>query len=104
MRIIFILFTLFYVLPLLASAAVYWLSARESDWRSADRSSVRWLPPAQRMAAAGVRVFSSRTVSWRGILATHSWVVIKDADAPRYERFDYTAWGAPIWKDRFVPD
>jgi hypothetical protein len=104
MRIVLILFMLLYMLPLVASAAVYWLSARETDWRSADRSSMRWLPPAQRLPEAVVRVFSARTVSWRGILATHSWVVIKDAHAPAYERFDYTAWGAPIWKDRFVPD
>jgi len=104
MRIIFILFMLFYVLPIVASAAVYWFGERDSDWRSADRSSMRWLPPAQQMPAAVVRVFSARTVSWRGILATHSWVVIKDAGAPAYERFDYTAWGGPIWKDRFAPD
>lgn len=51
-----------------------------------------------------MRVFSARTVSWRGIIATHAWIVIKDAQASAYERFDYTAWGTPIWKDRFVPD
>jgi hypothetical protein len=104
MRIIFILFALFYLLPLVASVVFYRLRARNIDWRSADRSSMRWLPPAQRMPAAVVRVFSAPTVSWRGALATHSWVVIKDAGAPAYERFDYTAWGAPIWKDRFVAD
>ena len=104
MRILFILFMLFYVLPMVASAAFYWLRAPDVDWRSADRSSMRWLPPPQRLTVAVVRVFSARTVSWRGIAATHSWVVIKDAGAPAYERFDYTAWGGPIWKDRFVPD
>jgi Protein of unknown function (DUF3750) len=24
--------------------------------------------------------------------------------ADRYTRFDYTAWGEPIWVDRFIPD
>jgi hypothetical protein len=104
MRTIFILFALFYLLPVVASVALHRLRAWDVDWRSADRSSMRWLPPAQRMPAAVVRVFSAPTVSWRGALATHSWVVIKDAGAPAYERFDYTAWGAPIWKDRFAPD
>ena len=51
-----------------------------------------------------MRIFSARTVSWRGIVATHSWVVIKELRGAAYERFDYTAWGGPIWKDRFVPD
>jgi hypothetical protein len=104
MRIAFFVFLLFYVLPVVASAALYRFRARDVDWRSANRSSMRWLPPAPRMPAAVVRVFSAPTVSWRGALATHSWVVIKDAGAPSYERFDYTAWGGPIWKDRFAPD
>ena len=43
-------------------------------------------------------------MSWRGILATHSWIVVKEAGASAYQRFDYTAWGQPIWIDRFVPD
>jgi hypothetical protein len=53
---------------------------------------------------AVVRIFSARTVSWRGIIATHSWIVIKDENARAYQRFDYTAWGEPIWVDRFAPD
>jgi hypothetical protein len=104
MRVIFILFLLFYVLPVVASVVLYRFRARDVDWRSADRSSMRWLPPAHRMPVAVVRIFSAPTVSWRGSLASHSWVVIKDSFAPAYERFDYTAWGGPIWKDRFAPD
>ena len=98
------LFLLFYVLPTIASVVLYRRAARDLDWRSADRSSMRWLPPPQRLPTAVVRVYSARTVSWRGSLASHSWLVIKDAAAPTYERFDYTAWGGPIWKDRFAPD
>jgi Protein of unknown function (DUF3750) len=51
-----------------------------------------------------VRIFSARTVRWRGIVATHSWIVLKSASAASYSRFDYTAWGEPIWVDRFIPD
>src|SRR5579862_834872 len=99
-----ILFCGLFILPPLASAAIYYFIARGSDWRTADRSSAQLLPPAADMPAAVVRILSARTVSWRGILATHSWIVIKDSGALRYERFDYTAWGTPIWKDRFVAD
>ena len=104
LRMILLLFTCFYLLPVLASAALYYARGPDDDWRSADRSSVGLLPPPGRMPAAVVRIFSARTVSWRGVLATHSWVVIKDAGTPAYERFDYVAWGGPIWKNRFVPD
>jgi hypothetical protein len=98
-----IVFALVYLVPIAISAALYALKGRHLDWRSADRSSARLLAPASSNGEAAVRIFSARTVSWRGIIATHSWVVIKESGGP-YERFDYTAWGGPIWKDRFVPD
>ncbi|MEH3147386.1 MAG: DUF3750 domain-containing protein [Methylobacterium frigidaeris] len=96
-------FGLVYLAPIIISAALY-LLRRRGDWRLADRSSAGLLPPADRTPGAVVRVFSARVVSWRGIVATHSWVVIKEAGARAYQRFDYTAWGTPIWIDRFVPD
>jgi Protein of unknown function (DUF3750) len=104
MRFIFAFFILFYLLPIAASAGLYWFRGKDMDWRAADRTSASLLPPARQMPMAVVRIFSARTVSWRGAVATHSWVVIKDAYAVAYERFDYTAWGSPIWKDRFTPD
>jgi hypothetical protein len=96
-------FVLVFVAPVALSAVLY-LSQNRGDWRSADRSSTGLLPPASGQADAVVRIFSARTVSWRGIVATHSWIVIKEPGARAYQRFDYTAWGQPIWVDRFVPD
>jgi hypothetical protein len=103
-RVLVLLFLTLYVLPIGISAGLYYLRQGRDDWRSADRSSVGLLPGAREQRQAIVRVFSARTVSWRGIVATHSWVVLKKAGASAYERFDYTAWGEPIWRDRFVPD
>lgn len=51
-----------------------------------------------------VRVFAARTVRWRGIFAVHTWIVVKERGAPRYTRYDYTAWGEPIRVDGFAPD
>ena len=93
-----------FILPVIISAAAYAVRGRDIEWRSADRSSAGLLPSAAKHPAAAVRIFSARTVSWRGIVATHSWIVIKSAGAPAYRRFDYTAWGTPIWIDRFVAD
>jgi hypothetical protein len=94
----------FFIVPVVASAVLYLMDDRVTDWRTADRSSAGLLPPPEKHHEAVVRIFSARTVRWRGIVATHSWIVVKEADAPTYSRFDYTAWGDPIWVDRFVPD
>ena len=95
---------LIFIAPVLISAGLYTLRNRGVEWRSADRSSAGLLPPAAAHPDAVVRVFSARTVSWRGIVATHCWIVVKERGAHAYARFDYTAWGTPIWVDRFVAD
>jgi hypothetical protein len=99
-----VFFIIFYLVPVAISAGIYYFRDQNVDWRSADRSSIGLLRSAHEHKDAVVRIFSARTVSWRGIVATHSWVVIKDRDAGAYQRFDYTAWGEPIWVDRFAPD
>ena len=97
------LFIAFYLLPIGVSATRYWLDGTGAGWRTADRSSIGVLPPAQDRAAA-VRIFAAQTVRWRGIFATHSWIVIKTADATSYTRYDYTAWGDPVRLNGFEPD
>ncbi len=89
--------------PIAFRAALYW-RVPSLDWRSADRSSAGLLPPAAGNRDAAVRIFAARTVSWRGIFAVHSWIVLKNPGASAYERYDLTAWGDPIRRDGFDPD
>lgn len=102
-RIVLLTFAVVFLAPVAVSAALYWMRER-GDWRLADRSSAGLLPAVATNPGAVVRIFSARTVSWRGIVASHSWIVIKGPGEHAYRRFDYTAWGEPIWIDRFVPD
>ena len=76
-------------------AALYW-RAPAFDWRGADRSATGLLPAARLHPEAAVRVYAAPTVSWRGIVAVHCWLVLKEAGAQRYDRYDLTAWGDPI--------
>ena len=97
------LFVIFYLLPIGISATRYWLDGTGAGWRTADRSSIGVLPPVGSKAAV-VRIFSAQTVRWRGIFATHSWIVFKSAGETGYTRYDYTAWGDPIRLNGFEPD
>ena len=69
MRGFLLLFVLLFPVPVLASTVLYLVHGKGADWRSADRSSSGLLPPAGRRREALVRIFSARTVSWRGIVA-----------------------------------
>jgi len=90
--------------PLIVSGIGYLLGDRKNNWRTADRSSAGLLPDASKHLDAVIRVYAARTVRWRGIFAIHSWIVVKERAAPRYTRYDYTAWGEPIRVDGFAPD
>jgi hypothetical protein len=92
------------VLPIGVSALNYLLGDRAANWQTADRSSAGLLPAPSDHPDALVRVFAARTVRWRGIFAVHSWIVVKPQNAPRYTRYDYTAWGEPIRINGFAAD
>jgi hypothetical protein len=91
-------------LPIALSGIFFLLGERQGNWRTADRSSAGLLPEASQHPDAVIRVYAARTVRWRGIFAVHCWIVVKEQDAPRYTRYDYTAWGDPIRMDGFVAD
>jgi hypothetical protein len=92
------------VSPIAVSALEYLFGDRSLDWQSADRSSAGLLPSPAQHPQALVRVYAARTVRWRGIFAVHSWIVVKEASATSYTRYDYTAWGEPIRVNGFAPD
>lgn len=104
MRKFVLVLLLLLVVPIGASAVKYWFGDRSVDWQSADRSSAGLLPAPEAHPEALVRIFAARTVRWRGIFAVHTWVVVKARNAPRYTRYDYTAWGEPIRVNGFAAD
>jgi uncharacterized protein DUF3750 len=99
-----LIFALLIFVPVALSAIKYLLGGRRGNWQAADRSSAGLLPSASQHPDAVIRVYAARTVHWRGIFAVHSWIVVKERDARRYTRYDYTAWGEPIRIDGFAPD
>lgn len=94
-----------FLLPL-ATHALWWNAkgGRAESWSSADWSSAGILPPASAAPEAMVRVYAARVGRWRGIFAHHSWVVVKEAGAARYTRYDVVGWGPPVRTDAYAPD
>lgn len=101
---VLIAFFVAFLLPLIISAALHVTGDYDRDWRNADRSSAGLLKPAAQTPEAVIRIFAARTVRWRGIFASHCWIVIKAPGAEAYTRYDYTAWGEPIRVNGFAAD
>jgi hypothetical protein len=102
-RMLLAAFVVLFLLPLAASAALYAVKPDRGTWQTADRSSAGLLPSAGNGEAV-VRIYSARTVRWRGIFATHSWIVVKAAGDKAYTRWDKMGWGEPIRVNGFVAD
>lgn len=103
-RILLLAFLVLFAAPLALSALLYALDGQAAGWRTADRSSAGLLRPAGEQREAAVRVFAARTVRWKGIFATHCWIVVKPKGATAYTRYDYTAWGEPVRVNGFAAD
>jgi len=93
-----------FLLPLAARAALTAFENRPQSWRDADWSSIGSLPPATSHPAARILVMSARTGRWKGIFATHSWVVLKRENARAWTRYDVVGWGNPVRTNGWAPD
>jgi hypothetical protein len=103
-RSIFQLFLFAFLLPLIAYG-IWWTSKPHADnWATADWSSAKLLPPARSEPAATVTVYCAPTGRWKGVFAVHTWIVIKEADADRYTRYDVAGWSQPIKVNEWAPD
>jgi hypothetical protein len=85
-----------FLLPVVARATAFALSDHPRSFRDADWSSIGSLPPAAEHPQARLLVLSGRTGGWKGVLAVHSWIVIKRPNARRWTRFDVVGWGNPV--------
>jgi hypothetical protein len=98
-------FVLVFLAPL-AGHALWWQTRDDlaPSRARADWSSAGLLPPPAAALGASVRIYAARTGRWRGIFAHHSWIVVKEANARRYTRFDKVGWGSPVRTDGWPAD
>jgi hypothetical protein len=47
---------------------------------------------------------TGRTGGWKGVVAVHSWVVFKRANARNWTRYDVVGWGSPVRRNGWDPD
>ena len=90
----------------LGAHAVWWAMRDDvaPSWRAADWSSAQLLPKASEAPQAIVAVYAARVGRWRGIFAHHTWVVVKEAGASDYTRYDKVGWGSPVRTNGWVAD
>jgi hypothetical protein len=97
-----------FVLPVVVSACML---GRDGGvpWYQARRDSTGMAPDPATTTEAVIQVYAARAVSWRGIVAVHTWITVKPTGASRFTRYEVVgfgvAGGAPAVRvDRTGPD
>ena len=87
---------LVFIVPVFVHAGLWLAEERPRNWHSADWSSAGILPPARAEPEASIRVLAARTGGLKGIVAVHTWLVLKRPNASAYDRYDVVGWGNPV--------
>ncbi|MCB1471500.1 MAG: DUF3750 domain-containing protein [Rhodobiaceae bacterium] len=95
-------FALLYLLPVGVAAGMWFAQDRPMSWRQADWSSSGQL--AAPGEAAEIRVYTARAGRYKGIVAVHSWLLVKQRGARAYDRYEVVGWGDPVRRNAYVPD
>ena len=83
----------------LAAGGCSTLERTRGSWWELSREPSGQAPDPATTPEAVVQVYAARTVGWRGLLAVHSWIAVKQSGASSYTRYEVMGWGV----DRGAP-
>ena len=93
-----------FLLPVVARAALFAMGDAPRSYRDADWSSTGTLPAASANKEARILVMTGTAGAWKGVLAVHSWIVLKRKDADAWTRYDVVGWGSPLRTNNWPVD
>jgi hypothetical protein len=97
-------FLAIFLLPVFAGAGALAYRGGPTHWSQWNRNVVSELPPATEHPQARVMVMSGRTRGWKGVVAVHSWIVVKGENETAWRRYDVAGWGRPVRLNWWPPD
>lgn len=92
MQLILLIVLAWILVPVLVSYVRY--TAPAYSWSNAPRHSSGLAPDPKDHREAVVQIYNARAFSWRGIFATHPWIVVKRTGAEAYKRYEVVGWGS----------
>ena len=87
-----VLFLLLFILPHLWTAGLVYGGSFQ-HWSQARWDSSGLAPAATTTPDPVVQVYAARAWGWKGVFAVHSWIALKRAGAPAFERYEVVGWG-----------
>ena len=97
-------FLAIFLLPVFAGAGALAYRGGPTHWSQWDRAITSQMPAASQHPEARILVMTGRTRGWKGVVAVHSWIVIKGKDDRTWRRYDVAGWGNPVRLNWWPPD
>lgn len=91
MKIVLLVLAIWIALPVAISFARY--APPPYSWSTAPRHSTGLAPDPSAHPEAIIQIYTARAFSWRGIFATHPWIIVKRPGAASYTRYEVMGWG-----------
>jgi hypothetical protein len=98
------IFFVVFLAPILFGIGTLAYRGGPPHWGEYDHTVASQLPPAADHPGARILVMSSRALGWTGVVAVHSWVVIKGENENAWRRYDVAGWGNPVRLNWWPPD
>jgi hypothetical protein len=64
----------------------------KADYRTANRESAHLAPDPHATHEAVIQVYAARAFNWRGIIASHCWISVKQKNAAHYTVYQVVGW------------
>ncbi len=87
-----VLLLVLFVLPHVWSASQVYGSSFE-HWSQARWDSAGLAPDPATTPEPVIQVYAARAWGWKAVFAVHTWLAIKPAGAPAFERYEVVGWG-----------
>ena len=97
-------FVTVFLFPVLIGAGALAYRGGPTYWGNWDRTMASELLPAAAHPQARAMVMTGRTRGWKGVVAVHSWIVVKGENERAWRRYDVTRWGQPVRLNWWPPD
>ena len=80
------------ILGLIFASIVLISACSNSNWRTATRQPAGIAPDPVVSQDAVIEVYAADAFSWRGWFAVHTWIAIKEENAPEYTVYEVVGW------------
>ena len=83
----------FSLFTLVVGSMAFWVAFSDAQgWRTASHEPVGLAPDPAKTTEPVIQVYGARAWGWRGYFGVHTWIAVKETDAPAFTVYEVIGW------------